>query len=144
MTIQQITSDHIIFYFLSLNSIIKKSKQHLNSAMLEAFVEPFEQSSVTLVKYTHMHIHIHRENIIISISTVIVTFPQTFQLVWSSLKVDWVFNSVICQVFDGVVQITEERAKEKEFFEDQKCLFILLSDPICCHSNRFLLNSAIR
>lgn len=43
--------------------------------MLEAFVKPFEQYSVTLVKYTQLHIRIHRENIIISISTVIVTFP---------------------------------------------------------------------
>lgn len=51
------------------------NKKNLNSVMLEAFVEPFEQYSVTLVKYAQMHIHIHRENIIINISTVIVTFP---------------------------------------------------------------------
>lgn len=43
--------------------------------MIEAFVNPFEQYTITLVKYTHMHIDIHRENIIIIMSTVIVTFP---------------------------------------------------------------------
>ena len=37
-----------------------------------------------------------------------------------------------------------ERAKEREFFEDQKWLFILLSDPICCHSNRSLLTYVMR
>lgn len=29
--------------------------------MLEAFVKPFEQYSVTSVKYTHMPIHIHTQ-----------------------------------------------------------------------------------
>lgn len=53
------------------------------------------------------------------------------------------FNCVICEVFDGVVQITGERAKQKEFFEDQKWLFILLSDPICCHGNRLLLTCVV-
>jgi hypothetical protein len=72
-----------------------------------------------------------------------VTFPYTFQPVWVFLKVDWVFNCVICEVFDGVVQITGERAKQKEFFEDQKWLLVLLSDPICCHSNRLLLTCVV-
>ena len=56
MTTEQIISDHIIFYFLSLSGIIKKT---LNTVVLEAFVKPFEQYSVALVKYKHRHMHIH-------------------------------------------------------------------------------------
>ena len=78
-------------------------------------------------------------NIIRGTSIVMVTFPYTFQLVCVFLKVDWVFSYVICEVFDGVVQITGESKGKRIFWRSQTWLFILLSDPICCHSNRFLL-----
>lgn len=50
-------SHYILFPFLEWHY----KKKYLDVAMLEAFVKPFEQYSVTSVKYTHMPIHIHTQ-----------------------------------------------------------------------------------
>lgn len=67
-------------------------------------------------------------NIIRSPFTVMVTFPYTFQLVWVFLKVDWVFNCVICEVFDGVVQITGREQRKENFLKIKSgCSFCYLT-----------------
>lgn len=108
--------------------------------MLSTSVDSFEPSLLLVGKMEACVVLCTQANGTSGVFTGTVTFPHTFHPVWVFLKVDWVFNCVICEAFDGVVQITGgERAKQKEFFEDQKWLFILLSDPICCHGNRLLL-----
>lgn len=111
--------------------------------MLSTSVDSFEPSLLLAGKMEACAVLCTQANTISRAFSGTLTFPHTFHPAWVFLKVDWVFNCVICKVFDGVIQITGERAKQKEFFEDQKWLFILLSDPICCHGNRLLLTCVV-
>lgn len=68
-----------------------------------------------------------------------LTFPHTFHPAWVFLKVDWVFNCVICKVFDGVIQITGEREQSKKNFLKIKsgCSFCYLTPSVVMVTGSF-------
>lgn len=94
--------------------------------VLSTCVDAFEPVLLRSWKMTVCVFLCIQANSIRGTSTVMVTFPYTFQLVCIFLKVDWVFSCVICALFDGVVQITGESKGKRIFWRSNMAVHFVI------------------